>query len=100
MRRALAEMLDPGEDLLRGIGVGIIGPAWRQVGFELHAVKDVLVVEEGEGFEIEREVEAPGRTIAPLLEQIAKPFGDRGGIGILTPEGLGALAQAIVQLQE
>ncbi|OYX91805.1 MAG: hypothetical protein B7Y78_11485 [Caulobacter sp. 35-67-4] len=97
---ALAKAADLGEQLFRPGHVGKLSSPRRQVGFEAHAVQDVLVVEEREGLQIQGEIVAGGRPIAPLFQQIDQALGDRSLIDIVAPERLGPLAEAIVQLQE
>src|SRR3546814_2359722 len=96
----LAETLDPGKHAL-GLGdVGEILAHRRQIGVKLHAIEDILVVEGREAFEVEDEIEAARRAIAPFLQQLFQSVGDRRRIAIIAPKTFAAPAQAIMQLQE
>ena len=90
-RGLLPEHTNAIEELPRGRDIWKIGTAGGKVRRKFHAVENVLVIEEGEAFEVEDEIEAARRSVAPLLEQLLQSLGDRGRIGIVAPEGLGPL---------
>src|SRR4051812_6811039 len=94
--RLVAEMPDAGKGGGRPAPVGHAAN-WR-IGAKAHAVENVLIVEIGEGLDVEREVEPAGRAEAPAIEHFLERVGDRRRIDIVAPERLVAPAEAIMQL--
>jgi TPP-dependent indolepyruvate ferredoxin oxidoreductase alpha subunit len=99
-RGLLPEHTNAIEQLPRGRDIWKIGTAGGKVRRKFHSVKNVLVIEEGEGFDVEDEVEAARRSVTPLPQQLLQFVGYGRRIGVLPPEGFCPLRQAVVSFQE